>query len=246
MVLTGDQLVRFGEGFVMEEGEYEQSRERRKQDAERLRKIVERDLQVNTRQFSGHFSWCPTKFSKMFSETLIVEVCAVDGVFRNTSLPSGSYTICALRPTPLGVRAIELTTENGEVNKLLAANWLVLPNQSPVLLAEFVLTFFGDDVRINHKVLADVDDLWAMKNHRHRYVIDEEAVTKVESLIGRTELHECEQAITLRCLTLLGWMHEKQDLGIETITIERDGSVTRAERVQLCSRTFLETPDLWY
>lgn len=64
--------------------------------------------------------------------------------------------------------------------------------------------------------------------------------------MGSTSMDVDAEQIKLRALTLMGWMHEKQNLGVEMIRIARDGTVKLGERQVLARRIFKRTPWLKY
>ena len=76
--------------------------------------------------------------------------------------------------------------------------------------------------------------------------VNEKALDRARRRIGTTSC-KCEgSSITLRAVTLRGWMHRKCNLGIERLTISKDGTVKLAPRAVLAKNIFAQVPQLEY
>ena len=157
-------------------------------------------------------------------------------------LPSGSYGYYAAN----GREAIRLTRTGKEIQRILAASWPSLPAQDPVKLASFVLEFYDGGIKASHHVLADEAALLAKCTRPKSYHVNESAMLRASPRISITSCTtECD-TVKLRAVTLCGWMHCKQNLGIETIAISKDGTVDLRPREVLAKRIFDEVPGIMY
>jgi hypothetical protein len=157
-------------------------------------------------------------------------------------LPHCSYAYYAAN----GREAVRLTRAGKEIEGIFAANWSSLPAQNPVKLASLVLGFYDEGIKASHHVLADVNELLAMCNRPRTYRVNEDSLASVRARIGTTTCKMEDDIVKIRAVTLCGWMHCKQNLGVETIAISNEGIVTLGEREVLAEKIFDEVPGVIY
>lgn len=157
-------------------------------------------------------------------------------------LPHGSYGYYAAN----GREAVRLTRAGKEIERILEAEWDSLPAQDPVKLASLVLGFYDGGIKASHRVLAGADDLRDLARPPRHYPINEDAFAKALPAIGETSCNVEGNTIKLRAVTLCGWMHDKRNLGIETIAILKDGTVNPGPRKVLAKKIFDEVPPIMY
>lgn len=157
-------------------------------------------------------------------------------------LPHGSYGYYAAN----GREAVRLTRAGKELERILEAEWASLPAQNPVKLASFILGFYDGGIKASHRVLAGADDLRDLASPPRDYRINECAFAKALPAIGETSCRIEGNTIKLRTVTLCGWMHDKRNLGIETIAISKDGSVALGPREVLAEKIFDRVPGIRY
>jgi hypothetical protein len=155
------------------------------------------------------------------------------------TLPHGSYCVYDAN----GRRAIRLTREGKEIESVLGENWLLLPKCDPVVLARLILKFFDGGIRATHRVLINAESLRSDGKH---YVLNEKEFGKAEALIETTRFVFEDELLTIRAVTLCGWMHDKRNLGIEYIHISRSGDVQLDARQVLSKRIFKSVPAIRY
>jgi hypothetical protein len=160
------------------------------------------------------------------------------------SLPSGRYAYwCANDSTAWQIKA-----DGTGLGKLISENWHSLTDQDPVKVAAFLLLFTGKGIRNTHSVKRDRADIQSMvttKGMDAGYVINERELAKLGNVVTRWVDKSADRA-TLQALTLMGWMHEKRNLGIETVHLEREGAVSYAKRNVISQEVFKETPLIMY
>jgi hypothetical protein len=135
-----------------------------------------------------------------------------------------------------------LTREGKEVESLLEQNWTSLPLCNPVVLASLILTFFDDGIHSTHQVLPNAKALHSPKRH----VLDEEEMKNAQDFIGNTTVAQLDDSVVIRAVTLCGWMHDKGNLGIETIRVVRSGKVQLDKREVLSKQIFASVPSIRY
>jgi hypothetical protein len=166
-------------------------------------------------------------------------------LFDFPTLPGGSLAYFAAN----GSSAIRLTRKNKEIQRILAAEWRDLPALDAVCLASLILKFFDAGIKDSHHVLPDADALrtYGMSTAGvPRYELNEGELAKALPNIGSTSSVFEGRSVSIRAVTLCGWMHEKQNLGVESIAIAEDGSVSFAERKVLSRRIFKRVPAIKY
>ncbi len=161
------------------------------------------------------------------------------------TLPHGSYGYYAAN----GFTATRLTRESKEIESILADEWSDLPAADPVLLASVVLKFFDGGIKASHHVLKDVGslrDFGESKYSSKNYELNERQLAKVLAKIGETNSVLSRDHLAIRAVTLCGWMHRKQNLGVESFTIDQKGNVSFARRCVLSRRIFARVPGIRY
>jgi hypothetical protein len=157
-------------------------------------------------------------------------------------LPHCSYGYYAAN----GREAVRLTRRGKEIERILAASWSALSDQNPVTLSSFLLGFYDEGIKGRHHVLADVNELLAMCTPPKTYRVNDDSLARIRSRIGTTTCTTGGKMVKLRAVTLCGWMHRKQNLGVETIGISMDGSVDLRPREVLAETIFDEVPKIMY
>lgn len=181
------------------------------------------------------------KFSNLFPDTNVLVVRGSG--FERPALPDGSYMYCAFDQHSREV--VELTPRNSALKQLLHRNWDVLPQLSPVSLADFILTIQTVGT-VYHEVLTDLSDLDKEGRRDEGFVLNDRATRLGTEMELSTWLDSSADELVIHALTLLGWMHEKQNLGVTDISVLRDGNVVTGKRQTVCEPVFLEIPWIWY
>jgi len=158
------------------------------------------------------------------------------------SLPYGSYCYYAANDR----EAVRLRRKGRAIEKILAAEWSSLPARDPVKLSSFILSLYGGGIMRSHSVLADAEELRDMAAPPRDYRIKSRALARALPAIGVTSCKVENGIVTLRAITLRGWMHRAANLGIETITIAQNGRVKLAWRKTLARKIFDQFPDIEY
>ena len=178
--------------------------------------------------------------------------------FENLHIHNDNSTLCAYWVTDDPDKfcdVTELNSTNGRINELVAERWEFLFFQPADLLGNLLMQVFHGGL-CSHVILADADKLaeygWftAYGSHGARkecdYEISKDEYKRVRRQIGRTVKSRVGDSIVLRLVTICGWMHKKDELGIERITLRPDGSIEFAQRQILSERIFEKMPDLMY
>ena len=63
---------------------------------------------------------------------------------------------------------------------------------------------------------------------------------------AETSVSISDASLTIQALTLFGWMHDKQNLGVTEITIDRNGGLKLSDRQTICDPVFSVVPQFWY
>lgn len=173
-------------------------------------------------------------------QNLKIYCCDGDtGQFEFRCLPSGSYCLLAANEKT----AVKLSRASGELRSIIRSNWNRLLERDPVKLARLVLLLASSSRHEDHDVLADID---AIRHYGDGYVVNEEEWNRNADRAGRTSIKLYSDTILLRALTLIGWMHEKYDLGVETVSIKPDGIPRFESREILSARFFTSVPSIRY
>jgi hypothetical protein len=139
----------------------------------------------------------------------------------------------------------ELTPRNSALAQLLLRNWNVLPSLPPVRLADFILTMQTLGT-VFHEALADMSDLDEPARRKRGFVLTDQAIRLKDELPTSTSIEASSDKLTIHALTLHGWMHEKQNLGVTPIVICHDGQLILGERQTICAPVVRELPQIWY
>ena len=165
-----------------------------------------------------------------------------------SGLPFGRYMYCSYNAANVETPFAELTPRNSALSELLASNWAELPSLPTTELTDFILTIqlVGNSV---HKVLGDTTDLETFSKSNNLfgpYILNDAGRRIAERAIFSTTMHKTNDGLFINAVTLFGWMHKIQNLGITQITIARDGSLAISDRETICDPVFSEIPDLTY
>jgi hypothetical protein len=160
----------------------------------------------------------------------------------------GSYAYFAVNEH----RALRLTRKNREIESVLAEEWNDLPSADPVRLAKLVLPFYDGGMNASHQVLRDADELCGMTKYGappvdSGYRFHPRKLAAVLPRIGTTRTAVlAEGELSVRAVTLLGWMHLKRNLGIESFVIRSSGEIRFDKRIVLTKRIFARVPMIYY
>lgn len=176
----------------------------------------------------------------IFPSHKLFVVRGYDDRFDFVSLPTGSYTYYAVTHDS----AIRLTRDGKEIESVIEREWNAIPAVDIVEFTQFVLQFYEDGIKRSHHVLRDVHDLRSMQGE-HR-ILNAKAISQIANQVGETQLCSGDDQYQIRAVTLCGWMHEKQELGIESVSITNHGEVSLGARQILCRKTFLKLPAIMY
>ncbi len=184
------------------------------------------------------------EYADLFPET---DILAISGPgFERPTLPLvSSYMYCAYRRTNPNTPFIELTPRNSALGDLLAANWRILPDLSPVQLADFIFTMQTIET-VSHEVLTAMTDLDKPSRRDEGFVMNDDARRLMDESPIKTSLATTDAGLSIHALTLFGWMHEKQNLGVTDINIAHDGDLHFGERRTICDPAFRDIPRIWY
>jgi hypothetical protein len=116
----------------------------------------------------------------------------------------------------------------------------------PVPLGSLILPFYDGGIKASHLVLANADDLRSLCQPPRDYRLNEKAFAKALPDLGITACTFVGEMVVLRAVTLMGWMHDKQNLGVETIAFQKTGKVTLGVRQVLATRVFDRVPGIMY
>ena len=139
--------------------------------------------------------------------------------------------------------ATRLTRKNKEICSILSQEWEHLPDADSVVLSSLILKFYDGGIRSSHRVLRHANEL---QEFGPNYQLNEREFNKTLDLIGKTTATRKDGELEIRAVTLMGWMHDKRNLGIEHITINPSGVVTMKQRMVLSKRIFKSTPQIRY
>lgn len=152
------------------------------------------------------------------------------------SLPYGSYAYVAVCEHG----AIRLRRRGRELETFLKHEWSSLKKADPVHVADFLLTFLNDGIKDQHAVIRDFEEI-EQRNFESNNV-NMEAVNSIKEKLGTTNKKMIGDQLVVRAISLRGWMHTKQELGAQTVTIATTGAVTVSTRQVLCSKIFKAIP----
>ncbi len=138
-----------------------------------------------------------------------------------------------------------MTRERKEIEQLLEEEWNILPERPAVELAVFLLPFYDNGIKEAHTVISTKEDFDRL--YSDAFEINRTELERISTDVGKTEYSEITDAeVVLRIVTLMGWMHTKNNLGIETLHVEKNGRCYLEKRKVLSRNIFLKFPDLRY
>ncbi len=159
-------------------------------------------------------------------------------------LPSGSLGYWCAN----GREAWPILADGTGLDKLLSGSWPKLSDADPVKLASFILRFNGQGIRYGHSVLRDVNHLSTVNNGRigsDGYRLNDRELRKTNGELTEY-LSVDDDLVVISALTLMGWMHDKRNLGVETIQITRDGKVRYEKRRVISKKIYKSIPAIKY
>lgn len=162
--------------------------------------------------------------------------------FDFTTLPSGSYSYWCVN----GYEAWQIKANGFGLERLIAATWSSLLNCPPEKVASFILIFSGNGIKNTHRVLKDKNSLLEMESKSEDgYKVNLKEFSKVGSATTEWSSKN-DLTANLQALTLMGWMHDKKNIGIEQIEIQRSGEVKFNKRKIYSTKIFTSTPSIRY
>lgn len=159
-------------------------------------------------------------------------------------LPSGSLGYWCAN----GREAWPILADGTGLDKLLSGSWANLPGADPAALASFILRFNGQGIRYGHSVLRDVNHLSTVNKGRigsDGYRLNDRELKKTNGEITEF-LSIDDDLVVISALTLMGWMHDKRNLGVEIIKITRDGKVGYEKRRVISKKIYKSVPAVKY
>lgn len=141
---------------------------------------------------------------------------------------------------------IRLTREGKEIERVLAVEWDGLNSIDPVELSSTILRFYDAGIKATHAVLRDESDLHSRCEGPRGYELNDAELSNCRDQIGNTQSWMEEDCFYLRAITLCGWMHVRSNLGIEYLTIRRNGTVQQRQRKVLSKQIFSRFPQIRY
>ena len=184
------------------------------------------------------------EFTDLFPDTHILAIRG-PGFERIELPPVSSVMLIALRLSNPDATFVELSPRSNGLREVLASNWNLLPDLSPVQLAKFILTTHTTGV-VDHEVLTDMTSLDASSRRDEGFVLNQNARRIINSSPAKTFTSVSSNSFSIHALTLYGWMHEKQELGVTDITVFNDGDYQIGDRRTICDPVFDEIPRIWY
>jgi hypothetical protein len=168
------------------------------------------------------------------------------------ALPSGSWGIFA---TDERQNLRLLKPDDDSVSALLLAEARPLDEAAPHDLAQVICDIWLRRATYRHSV---VTDSAALENFGDgAYAVDRAELAKVApafrppsiqvvATVGDTYRESSNAHWRLEFTTAYGWMHDQQELGVETIDVSSRFSLSRSKRRVLSKRIFARTPNVRY
>lgn len=156
--------------------------------------------------------------------------------FDFVSLPHGSYAYVAVCQHG----AVRLRHRGRGLETVLRHEWNFLKKADPVDLAQLLLTFLNDGIKYEHSVIRSFDEImkWDLESKN----VNMEALRLIKEEIGTTTSTIVDGRLKIRAISLRGWMHTKQELGIQNLSIASTGTVAVSTRQVLCGQVFTTIP----
>lgn len=135
------------------------------------------------------------------------------------------------------------------LSKLFAAERRPLQEADPVPLAQFICDVALPRDGSGHSVVAAVEDIEQFgrsDSFGGDYRVNRVKLDRVRDLIEPPAVLPHERGWTLRFTTLYGWMHEKQELGVERLEVSPMFEFQRSDRQVLARGIFAGTPSVIY
>jgi len=182
---------------------------------------------------------------KCITRQTLVAFGGEDGLLPYPALPGGSWGIFAIHNQELYLP--EPSTES--LSALLAREGTSLDDADPEDLAELICLILrnGPGDR-QHDLVRSPDQLRCYRwEGLDGYRVDESTLQSVAKAIVAPSLRgSATQGWNLESVTVEGWMHQKDHLGVERYEISPAFNVARLTRVVLHERNFTETPSVIY
>ena len=142
-----------------------------------------------------------------------------------------------------------MTREGKEIRTILREEWPHLADADPAHLATVILRFYDGGTKGTHRVLRSREELLAMCENTGpltAYELNRKVFDAVRDRIQPPSSKLADGSLRITATTLMGWMHNKRDLGLEQFAVVPDGSVHLAGRVVLAKSVFRKVPSIRY
>jgi hypothetical protein len=183
--------------------------------------------------------------SAFFRKHVLFRVSGEWGLLPFAALPGGSYGVFATD----GLELILLSPGDRSLDGLLRSEARPLDEAPAAEFAQFVADVrLSRGMALRHTVVADSEALRSFGPAAlgGEYVVNERELLRVKDQMIPPRIERSAGGWRMTFTTTYGWMHEQQELGIETIGFASDFSVTFGRRRVLSKRIFTRTPAIRY
>ena len=192
----------------------------------------------------------------LLQDHVVFTVGGEDGLLPLPCLPMGSAGWFASSADELWL----LWPGSSSVEDLLRREGAPLDDAEPVRFGPVLLECAFRNGRNQHVVIRELDHLrhFSAPGIAHEYEWNDTVLRQAEEAFAppHIECFSTPEASSYRtrrrhrwrlvCMTLHGWMHNLQNLGIETIEVSSDYVLTRGKRQVLSKRVFASMPIVSY
>jgi hypothetical protein len=221
---------------------------------------VEHWLRENARQPPssriGRWLGLTTEFNYLVSDPVpyempffivhsVFSVFGERGLLPLPALPGGSWGLFVTN----GRRMWLLRPHDYSLYHLFRAEGRPLHEADPVSMAQFICDVLFTSGGKRHVVVADAG---AVRRYRgetslDEYVVNDRELDRVSDEVAQPSIqNQADGGWRLTFASLLGWMHDLQDLGNEQIDISRDFRIVACRRTCLSKRVFRSVPSVDY
>ena len=161
--------------------------------------------------------------------------------FDFVSLPGGSFGYFSVRNSQVAW----LRRGTDAIQNLLREEWNDLPSGNLCELVGFLMAFYEENpIQRGHWIIANKGVLDEVDSPDR--VVDKTAIAKVANEMESISVRSTKDTHTIRFLSICGWMHSANELGLHTMKIASNGLYTVSERRVLCTSVFSKLPSICY
>lgn len=164
-----------------------------------------------------------------------------------SALPSGSWGLFSIGPE--GIE--RLGPRDGSLTRLLRAEGRPLHEGDSLGLVRLICRLELSENVSDHTIVRGEDHL------RHfgpasepwlGYEVDEAQLRRARARLRPLSIEPLadEGGWSVQFTSVYGWMHEKEELGLESLLVSPDYVITRQERIVISQRIFSKTPSFMY